>query len=182
MSLLNDALRKKRSERQPADSSLNVSLPKGNNRSSRSLNLKWPILICVLVFSAATCGALFYFDHSDATPDLSAGMPSAGIEHMHSTPPLKAQAKGDPKAAPPTIATHARIASTRFIPSVMSCSSRERLATPRRRCGAVTRRQCGPPLHYTPPPATINRDSAPRGAFGGVNFRIRACIGRPRRY
>lgn len=105
MSLLNEALRKKRGERQPEDNALNTSAPKPNNRSNRSPNLKWRILICLLVLSAATCGALFYFDHSGATSDLSAGMPSADIEDMRSTPPPETQGKNDPKAAPPTIAS-----------------------------------------------------------------------------
>lgn len=82
MSLLNDALRKKRSEQQPAVDSLKASLPKLGRRSSRMHKLRWTAIVCVIVISAATCGAWFYWTVSDASSDLSTVRAPSGISDI----------------------------------------------------------------------------------------------------
>lgn len=82
MSLLNDALRKKRSEEPPPADSLKASLPKLGRRSSRMHKLRWTAIVCVLVISAATCGAWFYWTVSDASSDLSAVQAPSGISDI----------------------------------------------------------------------------------------------------
>lgn len=86
MSLLNDALRKKRSEEPRGDSVLNASLPKAGAKPGRKKS--WVIIGSVLGVSVAVCAAWLYRVAPDGASDLSLKRPSKSIPATVAAPVL----------------------------------------------------------------------------------------------
>lgn len=98
MSLLNDALRKKRIDQQPDGMSITASLPNHASPSNRTHKLKLTIIISVLVMVAATLGGWFYWAESDAAPDQQQDLSSASTPDLSLSSSEEKPATGKPIA------------------------------------------------------------------------------------
>ena len=92
MSLLNDALRKKRSEQQPDDTPLKASL--SNAVSGLKRKRQWATVICGFVVVAAACGVGLFWSASQGASKLSPAIPPAGFAITPTDHTIDKQAAG----------------------------------------------------------------------------------------
>ena len=123
MSLLNDALRKKKSEHHPVGKPLGASLPEpasGPNRKQL-----WIIVSCCLVLFAAICGAWLYWSESDASSDLAVRNPATVLAETDSEDLIGKPQDGD------TISIDFPNRSLRLCRSLRRCPCRDRSSSRR---------------------------------------------------
>jgi thioredoxin-like negative regulator of GroEL len=105
MSLLNDALRKKRIDQQPEGICLTSSLPIRASRSNRKHKLKWTIIIGVCVMVAVICGGRRYWAEPDTASDLRGDRSLAGTSNLPPDSSEEKPAVGNPTVESPPIAS-----------------------------------------------------------------------------
>ncbi|MGD8834223.1 MAG: tetratricopeptide repeat protein, partial [Desulfobacteraceae bacterium] len=116
MSLLNDALRKKRSERQQTDGSLKASLPKLGVKNDGAKRKKARIVIAgVLVAALGSCGIWLYGLASDSATDKKASASmvatAAHVQERASVEPIGKPAASSAAADAPTHRTTPAVAA-----------------------------------------------------------------------